>query len=101
MSVTEGKVFEGLNLKDIRLDGQSFTDCDFIGCRFENVSLYECIFADCRFVRCEILGLETKKSEVRLLKLEKCAVLGVNWSLLQGWSAGSFCAWQNACMQTA
>lgn len=84
MSETEEKIFNGLNLKDIRLNGQKFIDCDFIDCRFENVSLYESMFIDCRFVRCEILGLETQKSEVRLLKLKQCAVLGVNLSLLQG-----------------
>lgn len=84
METIEEKTFDGLNIKDMRISGKKFTDCEFKNCRFENITLYECMFADCKFVLCEILGLETKKSEVRSLRLEQCAVLGVNFALLQG-----------------
>lgn len=77
----EGEIFENITLSEETLRGYEFVDCRFINCSIEKCTLIRCSFSECRFLSCSLTEVNSEHSQVKFLELEKCVLVGINWSV--------------------
>ena len=77
----EGELFENISLSEEVIQGYEFVDCQFINCSFEKCKAVRCSFSECRFTSCSITDMGSEYSEVKFLELDKCVLMGINWSV--------------------
>lgn len=80
---------EQITFQDVILEGETVSDREFTGCRFQNCVLerckfIRCRFSDCVFSCCRVSELEFKDTILLDCEFEQCHLTGINWSLLVG-----------------
>lgn len=76
------EIYANLRINEQNISDIIFSDCDFIDCDFIKNEFKGCIFENCRFIRCKVVENKFKFCKAKELYIDKCDVLGINWSEL-------------------
>lgn len=76
------EIYKNINVTGKNITDVTFSECEFIDCIFTKNDIRNCVFENCRFINCKVAENKFKFSKVKELYIEKCDVLGVNWSEL-------------------
>ena len=59
---------------------KEYDSCIFIGCTFENTKFSNITFIECEFINCNLSNIKINASAFKVVRFEKCKLLGVNFS---------------------
>lgn len=76
------EIYTNLSINEQNISDIIFSECEFIDCIFTKNEIKSCIFENCRFIRCKVTENKFKFCKVKELYIDKCDVLGINWSEL-------------------
>ena len=97
----KGKCFERKRFEQQEVEGQSFSECRFVGCNFSWLDLAECRFVDCSFYErerelgCQLQGCDLReasflrwdltladfsRSQCLGLEMRDCQAMGINFA---------------------
>lgn len=84
----EDEEFTGFAIDDLKLAGQSFSNCIFRSCTFTEASLQDTLLTECRFEQCEMALINLKDALFHTVVFDTCRLTGVQFGVLQDDAVG-------------
>ncbi len=76
----EGQTFKNLSLPAARLAGVRFDGCTFVRCTLREAELRACRLLDCTFRECDLSLAALPGAALREVSFEACSLVGVDWA---------------------
>lgn len=80
--IIRDEIYTNICINEQYISDIIFTECQFIDSTFTKNELKGCVFENCSFINCKVAENKFKFSKVKELYIEKCDILGINWSEL-------------------